>query len=271
MFDELNKSNIKYSSIFYSFYDKRKIDYLKELNIDFNKIKRMTLIEEENINKYSNDIIFQTLFSINYIENNLLFLKIKFNNKINYDFIGENNLNLYFFDNIIKFKALRYLYIDSFQFGISPMIKLSNLKILSFNNCKSINMQTMFSEKLEILHLKGNKISNLDILVNVNFKGLKELDLSYNNISDIGLLENLKLEKLEKLNLGRNNISNIYILESVNFKELKELNLSANNISYICILKFEKLEILNLERNIILNIGSLENVNFKKLNLKELN
>ena len=33
-FDDLNKSNIKYSSIYYEFYDKKKINYLKKLNIN---------------------------------------------------------------------------------------------------------------------------------------------------------------------------------------------------------------------------------------------
>ena len=53
----------------------------------------------------------------------------------------------------------------------------------------------------------NNKISNnINILKNVNFKELKELDLSENNISDISVLENVKFEKLEKLNLSFNNI-----------------------------------------------------------------
>ena len=43
-FNKLNKSNIKYASIYYMFNDKKNINNLKEFNIDFNKIKRMTLI-----------------------------------------------------------------------------------------------------------------------------------------------------------------------------------------------------------------------------------
>ena len=42
-FNKLNKSNIKYSSIYYDFNDKTKINYLKEFNIDFNKIKKLTI------------------------------------------------------------------------------------------------------------------------------------------------------------------------------------------------------------------------------------
>ena len=55
-FDKMNKSNIKYSSIFYNFNDKNKINYLKELNIDFNKIKKLALIEDEkDIDDYLDD------------------------------------------------------------------------------------------------------------------------------------------------------------------------------------------------------------------------
>ena len=78
LFDKLNKSNIKYSSIFYKFNDKNKINYLKELNIDFSKIKKLTLTEdkeEANINQNSNYFI-DTLFSFNNIENNLILVKI---------------------------------------------------------------------------------------------------------------------------------------------------------------------------------------------------
>ena len=46
-FDNLNKSNIKYSSIYYEFDDKKKINYLKELNIDFNKIKSISMTPKD--------------------------------------------------------------------------------------------------------------------------------------------------------------------------------------------------------------------------------
>ena len=42
LFDKLNKSNIKYVSIFY-FSDNNRIKYLKQLNIDYNKIIKLIL------------------------------------------------------------------------------------------------------------------------------------------------------------------------------------------------------------------------------------
>ena len=68
-----------------------------------------------------------------------------------------------------------------------------------------------------------NIISNIDILKNINFKNLQELNLRNNKISDLGALGNIKADKLEKLDLSGNNISDIIILENEIFKNLREL------------------------------------------------
>ena len=85
-FNKLNITNIKYTSIYYKFNDKDKINYLKEFNIDFNKIKRMTLIHNDidgreedaakNVVNQMNKNFFDNLFSFSNIENNLIYLKI---------------------------------------------------------------------------------------------------------------------------------------------------------------------------------------------------
>jgi len=284
-FDELNNLNIKYFSIYYYFNEIKKINYLKILNIDFNKIKKISLVQEEDIeepkkeNYNDNKIFFETLFSFKNIENDLIYLKISFKK--------ENILESNIFEKINNFKSLRYLYLKHFHFDKNLTIKLKNIEVLSCENCKNIGIFENFDikskklninynnelekvnfEKLEILNLEGNQISNIDILENANFKELKDLNLYRNNISDIKVLEKAKFEKLEILNLGSNEIKNIDILENVNCKELKELNLSYNDISDIKGLekaKFEKLEILDLCSNKIKNIDILEKVNFKEL------
>ena len=266
-FNKLNQSNIKYSSIYYIFNNKCKINKLKELNIDFNKVKRITLIQDiKDVIIKKNKVFFETLFSIKGIENNLVYLKIYFNNTY--------KLKPKLFENINNFKSLKYLEIKSFNFDEIFTIRLSNLISLSFKNSKNIIISDTICQQLEILNFEKNEspiiISNFE---NTNFKILKELNLAYNDLSDLKILEKVKLEQLKRLNLEMNVISNINFLEHVNFKELKELNLSNNEISDIDVLekvKFEKLEILNLGSNEISNdINILENVNFKEL--KELN
>ena len=114
-YNNLNKTNINYSSILFSFSERTKIKYLKEFNIDFNKITKLILKErfflfdkieqvliktkEERIK--GNECLFENLFSFNNIENNLEYIKIDFY----HNFIINPNL----FEKINKFKALKYL------------------------------------------------------------------------------------------------------------------------------------------------------------------
>ena len=271
-FDKLNNLNIKYSSIFYNLKDINKIVYLKEININFNKIKRLTIInddedeneeeeeeEEDDIIKRQIKSFFKILFSINRIENNLIYLKI---------ILKNCEINNELFENINNFRLLRYLYLENINFEKDFLIKLNLLKLISIISCNNIKLSEISNEKLNKLKINKNKISDIKILEKVNIKELKELDLSYNEISDINILEKINFNKLNKLNLSNNKISDIKILEKVNFNELKELNLSNNKISDIKILgkvNFNVLKELNLSNNKISDIKILDKVNFKEL------
>jgi hypothetical protein len=63
-FDNLNQLDIKYASIFYILKDMNKINYLKEFNIKFNKIKRLTLkFDNYYENKVSKNLLICILLS----------------------------------------------------------------------------------------------------------------------------------------------------------------------------------------------------------------
>ena len=271
LFDKLNESNIKYSSIFYDIYYNAmdENNYLKELNINYNNIKKLTLnikydIDyEEDILYENNKDFFETFFSFNNIQNNLIYLNI--------DFDEENYLTSELFENINDFKSLKYLYICNFNFDNNFIIKIINLKLLYCEKCSNITISDTFCQKLEILNFIDNNISNIKHLENVNLKELKELNLYNNNISDIKILEKIKFDKLKILNLSGNNISDINSLVNANLKELKDLNLYNNKIIDINALenaKFDQLTILNFGSNKISDINILENVNL--IELKEL-
>ena len=89
-----------------------KLNYLKEINIDFNKLKRMTIYinnsKQEDSKEKININLFETFFSFENIQNNLIYLNIKFKN--------DYNINPDLFENINNFKLLRYLYMNSFNF-----------------------------------------------------------------------------------------------------------------------------------------------------------
>ena len=87
-FNDLNKLNIKYSSIFY-LNNNNNINFLNEINIDFNKIKRITIkikqmerydfIDNDNFTK-NNKNFFENLYSFTNIKNNLIYLNICYYN-----------------------------------------------------------------------------------------------------------------------------------------------------------------------------------------------
>ena len=279
LFENLNNSNAKYKSIFYSLKDVEKLNYLKDINIDFNKIKKITLkIGEENTDyndeeeiyeneatvcSNNNNHFFEDLFSSYGLQNNLIYLNICYTNY---------NINDNIFENINNLKSLKYLYIQKFIFDKELKIKLNVLLILSIKNCQNIKISEISSEKLEILDLSNNEIKEISLLEKINCKNLKKLDLSNNEISNINKLEKANFNQLEELYFSFNKISDIDILEKVNFKNLKILYLNFNEISNINIFKktnFKKLEILNLHNNKISDIEVLDKVSFEQI--KDLN
>ena len=184
-----------------------------------------------------------------------------------------NNLNIiysiyYIFDDIMKLDYLTNLNINC---NIVQKIILEYKRNIFYSNNYSKIVANVFDafQNLECLHLRGDIIN---ILENVSFKNLKELNSSSDEILSISSLEKIDSKRLEILDLSSNEIRDITILEKVCFIKLKELNLSHNKISYIGVfqkVKFEKLEKLFLNGNELRDINGLEEANFKQL--KELN
>ena len=293
--DYFRKTKSNYLSLYYKFINFNCINSLKELNLDFSKIKKMTLIKEkaywgDDEGKIEN--LLQSLFSItNNLENNLIYLKIFLNCNGSYDVV-PNHL----FEKINNFKSLRYLYLKKVNFSEPPTIKIKNLEIFYCDLCNNIkikdceklkkliynsnNLSNLYnllgdanSTKLEVLDLFNNKISDIKILEKIKFDNLKILDLSMNYISDINCLENDNFKNLIILNLHNNDIKDINILEKVKFEKLEELYLGRNNISNIDVLakvNFKDLKVLNLSWNNISRINALEKVKFEKLEILNL-
>ena len=119
--------------------------------------------------------------------------------------------------NKIKLKIIKYN---------KYMIRRLDIKKEDFKIYETLKE---FNEKLKLniididikeLDLSWNKISDIKVLENVNFKVLKELNLSSNKISDIKVLEKVKFDKLEELDLYNNNISDIQsIISKLEIKE----------------------------------------------------
>ena len=292
----LNKPNLDYSSIYYMFnninFNDNFLDNLKELNIDFNKIKAMSLNADKytknNVNFSSNgpnidfnrmkamvlhpeyfitdnyNYFLKSLFSLDDIKNNLLCLKIYFGHK-NCSIKSDS------FEEINDMKVLKYLYIINIYFDKDIEIKLDKLKVLYCNRCRNANSFYINCKNLKKLYYINNRIEDLNMLKEKCEK-LETLDLSNNIISNIDISKYANSKELKVLNLSNNEISNLNFLQNVNFKELTELNLGNNNISDIDInalksIKFEKLKKIDLSNNKISNREVLKNINLENLNI----
>ena len=251
--------------IFYSFHDNLK--ELNELNAELYINKK-----KEKYKKYfvpDNNIIYNInlKFNINLTDCSYMFAGCK--NIINIDFISFNTK-----------------YINNMKFMFYGCKNLKDVNLLSFNTSNIIDMSHMFEfcENLKYLDLSSfiinNEVNfkdmffgsyifkNIENIINLEFKELKELYLSKNQISDIQVLERVNYKELQNLNLNANEISDIGVLEKVNFKQLKSLSLYHNQISDIKVLEhvyFKVLKELDLSNNKISDIKVLEKANFKEL------
>ena len=190
-FNNLNKLNIKYTSLFLYIEEGDDIINIIELNINMHNIKKLYIY----FKSYSDIMLFEE--AQNYLLNfeNLLYLKIKFDK----DLIKSNYLEkLNNFKNLQKFSLNGVFFEDYFD------LKLYNLKILELRQCKNIALGENNWPNLKILKLylcelikpkkpiKFENLENLIIYIPLNSKTL------YNKIIDfksIKLLNNLKIEK----------------------------------------------------------------------------
>ena len=107
--------------------------------------------------------------------------------------------------NIIKYsnKLLSRLNITKEDFK-------AYLNLKEFNEKYNLNIEDVDITELDLSnHHFGNE--GLEYLTKIKFNKLKILDLSDNQITEISLLENLNLEKLIILNLSFNQISEVLI------------------------------------------------------------
>ena len=120
------------------------------------------------------------------------------------------------------------------------LISIKDIKYLNLRGNKLSNIDFLLNKDfsfLEMLSLNDNEIESMDVFKKINWPFLKELYLSKNKFSSIEALSDLKAKKLQILWLSENNISSIDPLEKVNFPQLRKLGLNKNQIKNINIFK----------------------------------
>ena len=217
---------------------------------DTNKIKlRLKIFKDE---KYDNlDLSKLNENMVNKVFKSKIFLENK--NKIKHLFINESKLkNL---DNLPMCEDLETLDISDNKLTKLPILskKIKELNINN-NNIEDINILNKYNS-LEILDSSNNKIKELPSLnnckiINIDDNFIEKINDEYPKLKKLYInnnkLKNLNnLPKLEILEISNNNINNVSKLK--NLKELVCNNLEIINLSYLD--NLESLEIINTNIN----------------------
>ena len=248
---DFNLQKIKYLDLSFNKINsqkrKKKIEILFNLlhNIDggYNNKDNFSLEELINIeqNRNLNELkIFKNNISINLDNNNLIQKDInEIKNKIiiNYyenSFSLNNNMDDPNKILLNKINKLEKKILEYFNCILNVNLSGNEIKIdLNNKNIGNIELNLLTEvefNNLEEINLSHNNISDIEPLK--KFKNLKNIDLSFNKINDIKALKKISENnnKIEKINLNNNLIKNIDILKENIFPYIIEINLDNNNI-----------------------------------------
>ena len=293
-FNKINKLNINFSLLFL-YINENSINYLKELGINFNKIKKFIASSTNSSefilvdNKKNFNDFLKILFSFDNI-NNLNYLKIHI-------YGNEHKIKLNIIESLNNFKCLEYLYLAGIDLESTFIINLPNLKKLFISGCDKI---TFFDNpNLEQLFINESGIDNPKSLLKFpklekcEFYSWRNTDIKrYNSIIDLSILKNLKIfagEAQDFLKLANVSLESCSILSNydssieiekevikkiISIKSLKNVRLILKKINSDDISKIqgENNSITKLEINFTKNENDCNILNFqnKLINLSEL-
>ena len=273
VFNKLNKS--KYSSLKLLFQNDYDINYLKDFKINLEQIKRLELYLNYNVFVFSNDYLFEALFSSNNFGKNLIYLKIDIvNNRFNNaGYITES----YLFNNLNNFKLLKYLQLIGIKFHNCFNLNLNNLEYLNIRFCSNIifnvnsNLKSLNYWKNSLVITKNKlKLPELEkCIINeefssiVDFSSLNKLKELTCETKDFLLLKDLLLEKIE-LYSSETKENEIKMIEKIlSIKTLKKVKFELNQININDILKIEN------ENSSITDIEITSNKNLILYNIED--
>lgn len=247
MFEKLNKSKVKYPEIVFIYKNTDDIQYLRELNIDFYKVKSLTVqlcfglsFFERSSLKKDYKYFFENLFSLEGIENNLISLYLK-------NVSDKNTIEPVYFKNINNLHSLEYLELNDYKLSQAFELKLYNLKEIKFESCKNISFDDSDIFKIEKITIYKSYIPNPKSLI--KFPYLKELNLDSNNY----FIDFTSLKKLIKIE------ANAFDFIKLEENELEEVNLNINSFDK------EETEEKMLEKIIISKTIKKINIKFEKI------
>ena len=213
IFNKLNDINSNYLSIFFQFNDAKDISFLKDCNINFNKVKNLKIKHNIYYNsKEKNDynLFFKEFFSLKNIENKIIDLNIQINNFYSVE-IDENIL-----ENLNKFKILEHLTLNGIISKTKFELKIKTLKTLNIYESINIYINEDIGLSLKKLILPGYKYPKSLF----KFPQLEFLELSEDDFSSIDLNSLNNLIKIKYYFFYKNNLNQI-----LSIKSLKEIHI----------------------------------------------
>lgn len=240
LFNNLNNSNSRYSSLELNFQKTDDILYFSKFDINFNHIKKISVIQEGEYSTNDYNYLFNILLSNVNIINNLVYLHL---------LIYSKKINTSSFENINNFKSLKYLELNGCLFQTLFTLKLDKLKKLNLSFCSNIK----FSKNI-FLNLKSLKLVNNEM--DVDLIDSPELE----EISIIDKQDKYKLlldfSNLNKLKTFKGNIQTFLLLDSPLLEKIIILSNKHND----CI----------IERQCIEKIFTLKYLKHIDIELKEI-
>ena len=232
-FEKLNESNIKYSSLDYSFTKNEDISHLYDLKINFANIKKLY------ITKYFTTKIFNIkTFTSDDLLNNLVYLNLVF---------YADKITPKAFENLNNFKSLTKLNLTA-NFESTFILNLPNLQYLSLHNTYNITFEKNSCLNLKELYINDCSIVDPCSLIQFpeliecsidtekcnkifDFKSYKKLRNLSSNQQFFLLLENPKLLKFDMLR-NYSDIFNKKFLEKLLLNDtIEEASLILNDLS----------------------------------------
>ena len=195
IFQKMNELNINYSSLSLFFLDGNNINYLNELNIDFNKIKRLNIYP--NYFSKDNQEIYKNVFSIKNLRENLIYLNLGNNSEYH---------NISFINELISLEQLMLYDFTNFK------LKLKNVKILTLKNCSNLSLDQNIGKNMKKLIIDKCKINLPKILL--KFPELEECFLKSKDIIFSKIIDFKSLKKLKKI-----------LINSYDFTEIDKLKI----------------------------------------------
>jgi len=230
IFNKLNDINSNYLSIFLKCNDDKDISYLKDFNINFNKIKNLNIKIFNTKNNFDDNLFYRELFSLKDIENNIIDLYIN-----NNDYRKEIDENI--LENLNKFKKLENLKLNRIKAKNIFELKIKTLKALDIGKCEKISINSDIALSLKKLIFPYDKISK-SIL---KLPQLEYLEVSKSNFSSIDFnslnnLKKIKINSFDKILLFIRSLKEIYItFDDINYIDLDSIhdkNPSVNKLIY---------------------------------------